>query len=168
MLETEWFTFAALPKTGNHWFKRTLEEAGVPYVDNGVHNRGQHNGLPRITIVREPALWLRSFWLQIHTRMGFAQMDQIQDLRGPRTEPFYKFAWRYVEEAPGAIAKCYLHYESEHELRTEHLPLDTLELLEELGVPCDKDIVVNSPPRAVSNNRPTIKDDLRSAINNVS
>ena len=166
MVETEWFTYAGPPKCGNHWITAAMKRAGVVSFDSReMHVPGHVPGRPRVTLVREPATWLRSFFLNLHGPMGVPCVDVFQALRGQYQESFEGFGWRYVNAMPGQISKMYMAYESEIELRTEHLGSDTAAMLSSLNVPCDFESV-----RALGKVGKTLatapmSDEVRAAIN---
>jgi len=169
MFECEWFTFASCPKTGCHWFTETMTEAGVCIPHQGMHTIGFIDGKPSITIVREPAYWLRSYFYNVTGRLEMPVVDGLCELRArPRNEvqSFGAFAEKYIATMPGTIQRIFDHWSAEHTLRTEHLGADTCSLMKQLDVQCDLELIVNSEPRNVrSRNRPLISDDLRTAIN---
>lgn len=165
MIETPWFTFHAIPKVGNSWFMGTLRDAGVHIAQNGTHTPGRVPGKPSVTIYREPATWLRSYFVNVHSLLDILAADVFLPLRTGRDQTFEEFGWSYVKTMPGRISKSFMCYESDIELRTEHLNEDTAQMLEVLAVPCDIDFVRKDPPRAASTGKPNIPDDLRAAIN---
>ena len=165
MFETQWFTYASPPKSGNQWFVAALKRVGLPTKHPGMHVPGHVEGKPRVTIVREPAIWLRSFFLNMHGPMGLAEVDIFLGLRTGHNQTFEEFGWRYVNEMPGQISKMRLFYEAEIELRTEHLADDTVAMLTELNVPCDHEAIRNYPPVGVTLTKINISDEVRAAIN---
>jgi hypothetical protein len=104
MIETDWFTFHALPKVGNSWFMGTLRDAGVHLPHANSHNPGRVPGKPRVTIYREPATWLRSFFVNVQGATDIPGVDQFLALRNGRTQTFEEFGWRYVKRMPGRIS----------------------------------------------------------------
>ena len=170
MFECEWFTFASCPKTGCHWFTETMTEAGVCVPHQGMHTIGFIEGKPSITIVREPALWLRSYFYSVTGLLEMPVIDELSKLRMPGAqmidESFVSFSERYIDKMSGTIRRIFDYWSAEYTLRTEHLGTDTYRLMKRLDVPCDLELIVNSEPRNVrSRNRPLISDDLRAAIN---
>ena len=166
MIETDWFTYAGPPKCGNHWITAAMKRAGVvPFGGINMHVPGHVPGKPRVTLVREPATWLRSFFLNMHGPMGIDIVNTFLVLRTGRDQTFDQFGWRYVEEMPGQISKMYLLYESEIELRTEHLASDTAAMLSRLNVPCDFEAVLDVPPEGVTGTKITMTNEVRAAIN---
>ena len=164
MYESEWFTYASAPKTGNQWFTIALRGAGVTLVDTGQHKTGQVDGKPNVTIVREPFEWLRSDFVQVFGCMEIPVDDIIQSMREGQDQTFDNFASRYVNEIPGAITRMFRHYEADFALHTETLADDTIDMLIDLGVKCDLDYVRNAPPVDVTKDKPAISDALRNAI----
>jgi hypothetical protein len=143
-----------------------MKRAGViPFGKVGMHTIGRVEGKPRVTIVREPATWLRSFFLNLHGPMGVDIVNTFLALRTGRDQTFEEFGWRYVNEMPGQISRMYLHYESEIELRTEHLASDTAAMLSRLNVPCDFKAVFDVAPEGVTGTKITMTDEVRAAIN---
>lgn len=168
MFITDWFTFASLPRCGSDWFIKTMTRVGIPHVKRyGLHMMGREAGKPSITINRDPATWLASYWRSINARLdnheipGFGDMF---DLRIPG-DTFEQFAERYIEQMSGTISQMFDHYRSDHILRIEVLSQDFVSLMQRLSVPFDL-TNVRSEPENISNNKPTIPVTLRDAIRN--
>ncbi len=165
MIETDWFTFHAIPKVGNSWFMSTLRDAGVHIAQSNSHVPGTVPGKPSVTIYREPAMWLRSYFNSVQGQLDMPVIDKFMALRNGRRQMFEEFGWQYVRQMPGHISRSFLQYEAEIELRTEHLSEDAARMLEVLSVPCDIEFVRREPARNTSGEHQTIPPDLRAAIN---
>ncbi len=168
MLHCEWFTFASVPKTGCCWFRKALEASGIPLVPEG--RQAQHtiapvdNGRSSITIKRDPAEWLRSYFLRVTGRVDLPMIDLLCDLRHDKEETFEIFGWRYVHTMPGLIKRIFGKWKSDYTLRTESLAMDTVDLMSLLDVKCDLDVILSFKPDNVTPDKPAIPDDLRLAI----
>lgn len=165
MIDLGSFTYASPPKSGNQWFVAALRRAGLPAKHAGMHAPGHVEGKPRVTIVREPATWLRSYFRNMHGSIGMPQVDIFQMLRSGHGQKFEDFGWRYVNELPGQISKMCMCYEAEIELRTEHLTDDTVALLELFEIPFDPEAVRGLGRVGVTVSMDPIPDELRAAIN---
>jgi len=166
MFVTDWFTFASLPRCGSDWFLKTMKRVGIPYVKvQGLHMMGREAGKPSITIHRDPATWLASWWVSINARLdnhgipGFADMFI---LRMPG-DTFEQYVERYIERMPGTISQMFGHYRSDHVIHTETLAQDFISLMQRLSVPCEL-ANVRAEPENMSNNKPVLSDALRDAI----
>ncbi len=148
MFITDWFTFASLPRCGSTWFLKTMTRVGIPYVKKqGLHMMGREAEKPSITIIRDPATWLASWWMNINAELdnhgipGFADMFI---LRMPG-DTFDQFVERYAKQMPGTINQMFDHYRSDHVLHIETLAQDFVSLMQRLSVPFDLEAVRSEP-----------------------
>ena len=125
---------------------------------------GTRPGLPSITIRREPATWLRSYFCRVHKKVNIPQIDWFADLRNS-PETFEDYALRYIDTMPGAVDDMFDCWQSDYTLRTDHVATDAVEALQSIGVPCDMSIILNEPHCNRGKNLPAITPDLRAAIN---
>ena len=166
MWVTDWFTFAAPTKTAGNWFAVAVEHAGVTFCEkHGRYRIGYRTGLPSITIRREPATWLRSYFCRVHKHVGIPQIDQFADLRNGSDESFEQYANRYVNTMPGAVDRMFDAWQSDYTLHTDSVAADAVEALRCIGVPCDLKIMLNEPHSNRGKNLPDISTALREAIN---
>ena len=150
MLITDWFTFAGVPKTGCCWFKDAMAAGGIALIDKGQHELGHEPGKPSVTIRRDPASWLMSYWANINGKVSKVPiLDRLSALRsdGDTLEGFIQ---RYVKEWPGGIETIFAQYAANHTLHTDRLNDDFGDLLAWLAVPCDIQAVRDLPPANVT------------------
>jgi len=165
MWVTDWFTFAAPTKTAGNWFAVAVEHAGVTFCEkHGRYTMETCSNLPSITIRREPATWLRSYFCRVHKKVNIPAIDQFADLRnGPET--FEDYALRYIDTMLGAVDEMFDCWQSDYTLRTDSVATDAVEALSSIGVPCDMSIILNEPHSNRGKNLPDIPTALREAIN---
>ncbi len=148
MFVTDWFTFASLPRCGSDWFLKTMTRAGIPHVKRqGLHMMSREAGKPSVTIRRDPATWLASWWMSINAELdnhGIPGFADLYILRKPG-DTFEQFAERYIERMPGIINRMFDHYKSDHVLRIETLAQDFVSLMQRLSVPFDLEAVRPEP-----------------------
>jgi len=166
MFVTDWFTFASLPRCGSDWFLKTMTRVGIPHVKRyGLHMMGREAGKPSITINRDPATWLASYWRSINARLdnhGVPGFGDLFDLRIP-DDTFKQFAERYIKQMPGTISQMFDHYKSDHVLRIETLSQDFVSMMQLLSVPFDL-TTVRSEPENASQGRSEISETLAERI----
>ena len=166
MFITDWFTFASLPRCGSDWFIKTMTRVGIPHVKRyGLHMMGREAGKPSITINRDPATWLASYWRSINARLdnheipGFGDMF---DLRIP-SDTFEQFAERYIEQMSGTISQMFDHYRSDHVIHTETLAQDFVSLMQRISVPFNAANVCSEPENSCQD-LPVISTSLAEQI----
>lgn len=165
MLVSEWFTFASVPKTGCHWVVAALNRGGVPFVnEGGIHLYGRKSGLPAITIERDPADWLLSWWMNIGGPLTFS--DDLSNLfrLKQKGDSFECFVDRYCRESAGAIGRIFASYQPSETFRIERMNVDLPDFLMGLGVPVDADEMRLTPPQCATRARDEMTGELRERI----
>jgi len=166
MFVTDWFTFASLPRCGSDWFIKTMTRVGIPHVKRqGLHMMGREAGKPSITISRDPATWLASYWRSIKAPLDNHCIPGFADMFFLRTDgdTFEQFAEMYIKRMSGNINSMFDHYRSDHVLRIETLSQDFVSLMQLLSVPFDR-TTVRSEPENASQGRTEISETLAERI----
>lgn len=154
MILTRWFSFAAPPKCGCIWFRRILTEQGIPVFGETViekvgawdrkddTDRFRHHvpcRLPSITILRDPAAWLRSYLHHFKgKKIHIPCVDRLIDLETITLDDveatFKQYRWcsTYVINLDDNPAEQVIH------------------IFEMLGVPNYPDMILSLPPQNVT------------------
>lgn len=136
MIDCDVFTYASPPRTATTWIKHALAQVGLP-ASGRVHepHDGPRSKL-RMTTVRHPAEWLRSYWAAIWP--GQIQVDAVDDLhkacRGTRT--FDEFIRAYLA-SNWTVSGMIGSYGADSVIRVEDLPWAFCEFLQSVGVSCE-------------------------------
>ena len=162
MIQTKWFTFASPPRTGCTWTRLLLESLGVEYQGARWHVPGR-TGLPSITVWRDPADWLHSYFQMVPDLVGFEAVDCFMDLR-VKGQEFSDFAGRYIEQMPGAIARLFGAYPSDYVLQLSEIRSGLLVAWREIGVPFDIVVLEAFPIKNAATRRATVSDELKARI----
>ena len=87
----------------------------------------------RVTIVRHPFLWLRSYYETVKGfRTGIPGVDLFSDLyRKSKTSD--EFVNAYLTEAPGAVGRMFDAYDSHSMLKYEDMPRAGVQFLRSIG-----------------------------------
>ena len=166
MFITDWFTFASLPRCGSDWFIKTMTRVGIPHVKRyGLHMMGREAGKPSITINRDPATWLASYWRNINAPLANHCIPGFADMFFLRTEgdTFEQFSEMYIKRMSGNINSMFDHYKSDHVLRIETLAQDFVSLMQRISVPFNA-ANVRSEPENACQDLPVISASLAEQI----
>ncbi len=140
MIVTPWFSFAAPPRCGTTWFTWLLQREGIEVQGgkNGSdkHHSGHEDGLPSITIRRNPADWLLSYYLLNPNRVGVPEIDLFNTLRHS-TASLSEFVVRYILEHPGKIETMFRLFRSTHTVDMCGMCTTFESLLPKLGMKLD-------------------------------
>ena len=142
----EEFCFLHIPKTGGSAFidaMNVIQPDGVGHPDGHRHDLPSNWDYPRmVTVVREPATWLRSFW-------GHRSRNRWTDDKGATlfttlssmtqkyaNDDFDKFAWDITANLPGLISWFFGLYTAPQVevVRYEDMP----QFLRDEGAPIDE------------------------------
>lgn len=138
MIVTPWFSFAAPPRCGTTWFTWLLQREGVECrggkQGSDKHHPGHEDDLPSITIRRNPADWLLSYYLLDPNRVGVPEIDLFHTLRRS-TASLPEFVDRYVVEHPGKIETMFDLFHSTHTVDLSLMHTIFKYLLPKLGMP---------------------------------
>ena len=140
MIDYGLFRFASPPRTGTTWFRKACLACGLGDPGRtGVHepHEDEPTSILRVSLVRHPADWLRSYWSSIHPGViGVSAVDSFRHLG--REGGFDRFVRECLQFAPGQVGLMVERYNADTVLRLEDMPWALIELLESLGVPESK------------------------------
>lgn len=112
--ENALFLFAAPPKTGCTWWMTAMLNAELEMERKGstaVHYPSQPSDLPTVTLTRDPADWIRSYYQNMKRRWsGVPEVDAFQNLEWKSLEMFVE---SYIQKMPGGIGKMFDAYKSD-------------------------------------------------------
>ncbi len=124
------FEFAGAPRTGTTWFLKAMSAAGLgDGAKTHVHTRyvGRTDTL-RVTQVRNPADWLRSYYTSIHPgSSGVLELDVLQQLDHLDFDTFVR---SYLHFCPGQLTNVFHSYPANVVHRIEDQPWALIELIE--------------------------------------
>ena len=133
------FEFASPPRTATTWIRNAAVEAGLTELNrNHVHVPHERDGNGRnvikVTCVRHPCEWLRSWYASIYP--GLIGVDAVDDLRWHvNYASFDAVVRQYLAMPAGWIGRMFNAYNADVVIRVEDLPWSFVEFLESLGVP---------------------------------
>jgi hypothetical protein len=151
MFEYETFTTGAPPRTGNHWLEAGLRACGhTPIGTIPPHSPEGIDGKPRITMLREPAGWLASHYMNTLGIYGLSpgldRLNQCAPWPPPPAAPlprryraplFEEFVHSYLERMPGAVSAIFEEFDSELKVRLDHAAADLCDVLDWLELKHD-------------------------------
>lgn len=139
MINFKLFEFAAPPRTGSTWFIHAMAAAGL-VTD---HKNQVHVPFPdaeqtaiRVSLVRHPCTWLRSYYGEIHP--SILHVDCVDTFRKLPSSSFDDFVRKYLRRMPGGVDRMYSGYRADTVLRMEDYPWNVIDLLESVGIPKEK------------------------------
>ena len=129
MIETATFNFAAPPRTGSTWFLLVCEALDILMRSRGQHTprdqqrrqwKGRHipPDTPDITIVRDPAEWLHSYFY--HTP-GYILVPAVDGFRDERARDFTEYVAGYLQKPLNRIGTMFQTFHAETTFQTESL-----------------------------------------------
>lgn len=130
------FRFAGAPRTATTWIRNAAVAAGLN--ENGrttvhVPHAPGPSSVPRLTVVRRPTSWIRSYWTAIYP--GFIGVDCFDELRkNINASSFDGIVRQYLSRCPGWIGRMFDAYGGDVVIRVEDLPWAFVEFLESVGV----------------------------------
>jgi len=133
------FHLACPPFTGSTWCIKALAAAGLGDASKtGLHlphisHWGQECPPLKVSTVRHPAMWLRSYWLN-RGHIGVPLVDRFLPW-AKESEDFSGFVRTYLKEDPGAIGNMFFSYNANNWIRTDELVPAFREMLELVGCP---------------------------------
>ena len=133
------FEFASPPRTATTWIRSAAVSAGLTELNrNYVHIPHERNNNGRnvikVTCVRHPCEWLRSWYASIYP--GLIGVDAVDDLRWHvNYASFDAVVRQYLAMPAGWIGRMFNAYNADVVIRVEDLPWSFVEFLESLGVP---------------------------------
>jgi hypothetical protein len=150
----EAFTFAAPAKCGCVWVLQSLAHAGVTHRkwdSTRVHKPGKLEGVPSVTVRRNPCDWLRSYWHNMRGRI--AAVPEVDVFSTLDLTSLDSLAESYLERMPGAISRMFMAYESDYVLELDGLADQFADLMERLEVQHDAAVLRTWPPENVTPNK---------------
>jgi hypothetical protein len=123
-----------------------------------IHQPGKVKGKPSITIVRDPADWLRAVYQE---RLGPTNVPEIDELlllkrshqdylQNRQPLEFEAFIEKYLAEMPGRVAKIFGLYKSDYEIPIENLPDGLIDALDAIGAPFGRYGILGTEPMNVN------------------
>lgn len=132
MIVYDGFSFATAPRTGATWFIRAAQLAGF---GPGFHSHAvtpfpeENNKQIRVSLVRNPWQWLRSFHSHDVACNHVGKLGTID-----KKLPFDRYVQFYLNHYAGAIGRLLLGYKADSFIKCEDLPDAFVELARSLGV----------------------------------
>lgn len=131
MISCEHFLFASPPRTGTAWFVHAVHYCGLRHETRAnVHippPKG-HSG-PVVSIVRDPASWLASYYGAIRDgKIGVPVVDQFADV-AKDCGTVREFMLTVARTMPGSVGEMFSMYRADTVLRLEDQPWATIEFL---------------------------------------
>jgi len=145
MIDYGKFLFAGVPRSGSTWFMKACSEIGLTRgfkSDVHVPFEKESGHLLKVSLVRNPYYWLRSYFREIFPgNTGIPEIDRLQFVGFEATADiatsFENFVGRYLDECPGQVDRIFASYNADTYLRLEDMPWAAVELFESLGIPRD-------------------------------
>jgi hypothetical protein len=132
------FEFASPPRTATSWIRSAAAEAGLMERDRvAVHVPHQKScnssGVIRLSCVRHPCTWLRSWYAAIYPAIIEVEaVDHLRRMTNPGT--FDHVVRQLLVSSPGCIGRMHAAYGADVVIRVEDLPWAFVEFLESVGV----------------------------------
>ena len=146
MIDYEHFAFATPPRTGSAWLTHAVTLVGLPaYGRSQVHFPQPTEDRIRVTTVRHPVDWLRSYFLNVYPgKIGMPQVDAFAELRPSDTEHYAKdqfdgFVQCYLDKLPGAVGRMFYAYEPTQCLKLEQIEESFISLCRAAGLGSEED-----------------------------
>lgn len=135
MITYKLFEFATTPRTGTTWFMNAAYAVGLGNgFKSDVHLLfpKQRGTLPRVTLVRHPCDWLRSYYQAIYPAKLGLPTDVLSDFRD--ASDFDMFVRMYLRRRPGEVGRIFDSYKADVCLRTEDLNVSFPDFCVQLGM----------------------------------
>jgi hypothetical protein len=144
-----------IPRTGTHWRKRALENAGVTVTlfpkerrekDYHYHSYEPFPNCDFVyTFIRHPAPYLKSRYF---LPRGSYPGPNLSDLRERSKNCFYRYIDLYLKEMPGAISGYFLEYTKHCDFvgRIENSSDDLIKAMQLAGEKFDEQVIRDTAP----------------------
>lgn len=165
MIDFEYFEFATTPRTGTTWFMNAAAEAGLRHgCKADAHNPFENGSArkPRVTIVRHPCDWLRSFYVRIYPAKLSLPTDNLSNIVANNFDDFIR---AYLKSYRGEVGRIFDAYVADICLRTEELNSAFGELCDSVGIIRTRIIrAQKTPPHNCSRELPFWNPSLRERV----